>query len=46
MVTRVKVEKNWRLNLARQATKGLAAEFGPHKIRVNSVCPLLGGTGL
>ncbi|KAK5209486.1 hypothetical protein LTR99_007752 [Exophiala xenobiotica] len=27
-------------------TKGLAAEFGAHKIRVNSVCPLLGGTGL
>lgn len=29
-----------------QATKGLAAEYGPHKIRINSVCPLLGGTGL
>ncbi|KAH8667710.1 hypothetical protein BGZ61DRAFT_498225 [Ilyonectria robusta] len=28
------------------ATKGLAAEYGPHQIRVNSVCPLLGGTGL
>ncbi|KAG6985292.1 succinate--CoA ligase [ADP-forming] subunit beta, hydrogenosomal [Physcia stellaris] len=28
------------------ATKGLAAEFGPHQIRVNSICPLLGGTGL
>ncbi|KEZ46302.1 4-formylbenzenesulfonate dehydrogenase [Scedosporium apiospermum] len=27
-------------------TKGLAAEFGPHKIRVNSVSPLLGATGL
>lgn len=31
---------------APQATKGLAAEYGPHNIRVNSVCPLLAGTGL
>lgn len=29
-----------------QATKGLAAEYAPHKIRVNSICPLLSGTGL
>ncbi|KEF59374.1 uncharacterized protein A1O9_04218 [Exophiala aquamarina CBS 119918] len=28
------------------ATKGLALEFGPHQIRVNSICPLLTGTGL
>ncbi|KAF7717448.1 Uncharacterized protein PECH_000383 [Penicillium ucsense] len=28
------------------ATKGLAAEYGPHDIRVNSVAPLLSGTGL
>ncbi|KAF4439503.1 short-chain dehydrogenase reductase family [Fusarium acutatum] len=28
------------------ATKGLAAEYGVHNIRINSVCPLLGGTGL
>ncbi|KAI9933154.1 hypothetical protein ASPWEDRAFT_61119 [Aspergillus wentii DTO 134E9] len=28
------------------ATKGLAAEYGPHNIRVNTVCPLLSGTGL
>ncbi|OQV04841.1 hypothetical protein CLAIMM_09664 isoform 1 [Cladophialophora immunda] len=28
------------------ATKGLAAEFGPHQIRFNCVCPLLSGTGL
>ena len=29
-----------------QATKGLAAEYGPHQIRVNNVCPLLCGTGM
>ncbi|KAJ5134860.1 hypothetical protein N7448_000118 [Penicillium atrosanguineum] len=28
------------------ATKGLAAEYGAHNIRVNSVAPLLSGTGL
>ncbi|OAL71513.1 oxidoreductase [Trichophyton violaceum] len=28
------------------ATKGLAAEYGKHRIRVNNVCPLLSGTGL
>ncbi|OCK77603.1 3-ketoacyl-reductase-like protein [Lepidopterella palustris CBS 459.81] len=28
------------------ATKGLAAEFGPNQIRVNSICPLVTGTGL
>ncbi|KAJ3577978.1 hypothetical protein NPX13_g2587 [Xylaria arbuscula] len=28
------------------ATQGLALEFGPHQIRVNSICPLLCGTGL
>ncbi|GAB7359832.1 hypothetical protein MBLNU230_g7362t2 [Neophaeotheca triangularis] len=28
------------------ATKGLAAEFGPDQIRVNAICPLLSATGL
>ncbi|KAK2748524.1 hypothetical protein FQN57_000658 [Myotisia sp. PD_48] len=28
------------------ATKGLAAEYGPQQVRVNNVCPLLTGTGL
>ncbi|KAF2269286.1 3-ketoacyl-reductase-like protein [Lojkania enalia] len=28
------------------ATKGLASEYGPHQIRVNSICPLVTGTGL
>ncbi|KAF2184258.1 oxidoreductase ucpA [Zopfia rhizophila CBS 207.26] len=28
------------------ATKGLAAEYGPHQIRVVSICPLVTGTGL
>ncbi|KAF2740283.1 3-oxoacyl-reductase [Polyplosphaeria fusca] len=27
-------------------TEGLASEYGPHGIRVNSICPLLGYTGL
>ncbi|KAJ7915037.1 hypothetical protein B0H13DRAFT_2231982 [Mycena leptocephala] len=28
------------------ATKGLAAEYGPHNIRINSVAPMISGTGL
>jgi len=28
------------------ASKGLAAEYGKHGIRVNALCPLLSGTGL
>ncbi|KAF7852463.1 uncharacterized protein EAF02_012201 [Botrytis sinoallii] len=28
------------------ATKGLAAEYGSKNVRVNSICPLLAGTGL
>ncbi|OAP54332.1 hypothetical protein AYL99_11433 [Fonsecaea erecta] len=27
-------------------TQGLAAEYGPHGIRVNSICPVRGATGL
>ncbi|GES65022.1 3-oxoacyl-[acyl-carrier protein] reductase [Aspergillus terreus] len=27
-------------------TQGLAAEYGPHDVRVNSICPLRGATGL
>lgn len=30
----------------KQATMGLAAEYGPDKIRVNSICPLATMTGL
>lgn len=29
-----------------QATKGLAAEYGPYQIRTNTVSPLLSATGL
>lgn len=29
-----------------QATKGLAAEYGPSQIRVNALCPLLSATAL
>ena len=34
------------LTPAIQATKGLAAEYGPHQIRVVSICPLVTATGL
>ena len=34
------------LTLHLQITQGLAAEYGPEGIRVNSICPLRGPTGL
>ena len=29
-----------------QVTQGLAAEYGPQGVRINSICPLRGATGL
>ena len=37
---------SYKTNTSIQATKGLAAEYGPHQIRVNSICPLVTATGL
>lgn len=31
---------------ANEITQGLAAEYGEHRVRINSVCPLRGATGL
>lgn len=38
-------EETGRLT-SKQATKGLAAEYGKDQIRVNALCPLLSGTQL
>jgi 3-oxoacyl-[acyl-carrier protein] reductase len=37
------VESNLTAN---EITQGLAAEYGEHGVRINSVCPLRGATGL
>jgi len=35
-----------RMLTIRKVTQGLAAEYGPQGVRVNSICPLRGATGL
>ena len=44
--TQIMISDEPQLTQELQATMGLAAEYGPDKIRVNSICPLATMTGL